>query len=340
VKPARTAPRGSSWVLRVAAFAAGALVVRAVVRAKTRAAERAHPPTGRFVEVDGVRLHVVALGPEDGTPLVLLHGMGVTGAEFLLSALPGLAAGRGYRVLVFDRPGYGWSSRPRGGEPWPPEAQARLVHGALRELCGDRPAIVLGHSWGTLVAVALALEAPQAVRALVLEAGYAFAVPRLEILLLAPLAAPLLGAAWRHTFAPLVLRATWPLVARRMFAPADVPPAFRERFPVWLSLRPSQLRAVGAESLQLMQAAARLERRYREIAVPVAIVAGSGDRIVDPSRHSSRLAREIAKEHLRWIEGVGHMVHQSAPRTVLESIDALVALPHDAPRVGAGRSRG
>src|SRR3954451_14321369 len=76
-----------------------------------------------------------------------------------------------YRVIVIERPGYGYSERPRW--LWTPRAHATLYEHALQKLGVER-AIVLGHSWGTMVAVSLALQAPTLVRSLVLLSGYYF----------------------------------------------------------------------------------------------------------------------------------------------------------------------
>jgi len=95
------------------------------VGARSRAAEAAHPPAGKFVEVDGVRLHVVERGVPTGRPLVLLHGLAMLAEDFLMSPFLELAA-RDHRILVFDRPGYGYSERPDDRASTPGE-QARLI---------------------------------------------------------------------------------------------------------------------------------------------------------------------------------------------------------------------
>ncbi|KFG67650.1 hypothetical protein JH26_21350 [Microvirga sp. BSC39] len=95
----------------------------------------------------------------------LIHGNGTMIQDFTVSGLVDRLATR-YRVIVFDRPGYGYSSRPR--QLWTPRTHAKLFQNALGQL-GVEQAVVLGHSWGTLVAVALALECPSLVRSLVLE---------------------------------------------------------------------------------------------------------------------------------------------------------------------------
>ena len=186
---------------------------------RSRAAEREHPPIGRFLTIDGVRLHYIERG--QGEPLLLIHGNGTMIQDFTSSGLVDRLADR-YRVIVIDRPGYGFSSRPR--KLWTPRAQATLFEKALRRL-GVEQATVLGHSWGTMVAVALALQAPGLVRRLVLASGYYFPTLRADTFLLSPPAIPVIGDALRYTVSPLVARAVRPAMIRRVFEPAPVPDA-------------------------------------------------------------------------------------------------------------------
>lgn len=150
-------------------------VIALVVRYLARRAEADHPPAGRFIEVEGVRLHYVERG--SGTPVVLLHGNGTRAEDFRGSGvLDRLAAD--HRVIAFDRPGYGFSERPKDWT-WTPERQADLFIRAFEGLGIERP-VVVGHSWGTLVALALALDHPQRVRGLVLLAGYYYPTKRMS----------------------------------------------------------------------------------------------------------------------------------------------------------------
>jgi alpha/beta hydrolase fold len=88
-------------------------------------------------------------------------------------------AARKYRVIVFDRPGFGYSARPRG-IIWTPEAQAELIHRALQQI-GVQRGTVLGHSWGDSVALALAMEYPKTVAGLVLASGYYYPSLRADV---------------------------------------------------------------------------------------------------------------------------------------------------------------
>src|SRR4051794_30061714 len=182
---ARTLSRGACIALAAAAASA---VLSIGVKYKVRKAERENPPTGKFLDVDGVCLHYRDHG--EGQPVVFLHGNGTMLQDFELSRLPALASGR-YRTIVFDRPGFGHSDRPRG-RTWGPGAQASLLRKALRNLGIERP-VVVGHSWGTQVALAYALEYPADVRSVVLLSGYYFPTVRLDALFLSLPALPVIG---------------------------------------------------------------------------------------------------------------------------------------------------
>ena len=153
----------------------------------------------------------------EGPPLVLPHGNGSMIQDFVSSGLVDLAA-RQHRVIAFDRPGYGHSPRPRG-RVWSPQAQADLFRAALGRL-GVSQAVILGHSWGASVALAMALKHPRTVRGLVLASGYYYPTARVDMALLSGPAVPLLGNVARYTIAPIASRLLWPLLLRKMFGPA------------------------------------------------------------------------------------------------------------------------
>lgn len=299
----------------ILSFVAAALYVQG----RTRAAERANPPVGRFIEADGVRLHYVEAG--QGPPLVLLHGLGTTLEELALSGMINEASKR-YRVIAFDRPGYGYSERPRR-LGWHPSAQARVLRTALRKLNVQRP-IVAAHSFGTLVAAALALDFPGTVGSLVLLSGLYFPSVRLDAPLLIPPAVPVVGGLLRHTVSPLAGRLTWRLWLQLLFAPAPVPERFSAGFPAWIALRPSQLLAVAQESFVILPATLDLARRYKQLTLPVVIVAGDKDRYVS-RHHSVRLNRLLTNSQLILVPGAGHMVHHADLQSVMKAVDAAAS---------------
>ncbi len=303
-----------------AGVAVAALAGIAVVnRASARRAEAATPPAGKFVEIDGVRLHYVDRG--EGTPVVLLHGNGVLLQDFEVSGVLGIAAER-HRVIAFDRPGFGYSDRPRAAV-WTPAAQARLIARALEEI-GAGPAVVVGHSWGTLVALAMALDHPDAVAGLVLLSGYYYGTARPDVVPASLPAIPVLGDLMANTVSPLAGLLVGPLAVKASFAPAPVPDTFA-RFPVAMTLRPSQIRATAGDTAMMIPSAICLSRRYGDLDLPIVVMAGEGDLIAHPDTHAERFVGDVASAELRIVPGQGHLFHYAVPEQVVDAVDDVFA---------------
>ena len=280
-----------------------------------RKAEREHPPTGRFVTVDGVRLHYIERG--EGPPVVLLHGNVVTAEDFDTSGVLDLLAKR-HRVIAFDRPGFGYSDRPHGSA-WSARAQADLLRDALVILGINRP-IVLGHSWGAAVALALALNHPTAARGLVLLSGYYYPTLRADVLLSSPPAIPVLGDLLRYSISPLLGRLMQPLLLKGMFAPLPVPGRFAKGSIPDMSVRPRQIRAESQDGVAMIPGAFAMRHRYQELTIPVVIMAGTKDRVVSP-KQPARLHAQIPHSVLRLVPDVGHMLHYAVPEEVAEALE-------------------
>jgi pimeloyl-ACP methyl ester carboxylesterase len=293
--------------LGAAVLAAAALTNHALARR----AERRNPPEGKFITVDRVRLHYIERGT--GPVIVLLHGNGTMAGDFALSGVLDLLA-KDHWVIAFDRLGFGFSERPRG-RIWTAAAQAALLHEALLGLDVRQP-VVVGHSWGTLVALALALRDAADVAGLVVLSGYYFPTVRADAALQSWPAVPVLGDILRYTISPLLARLMAPVVYRKMFAPSPVAPRFAGELPLELAVRPSQIRASAAESALMIPGAADLAEHYSELSIPIAIVAGIGDRIVDCESQAGRLRAELPQSKLRKISDAGHMIHHIVPEEV------------------------
>src|SRR4051812_20034211 len=180
--------------------------------------------------------------------------------------------------------------------------------------------VVLGHSWGASVAVALGLRYPNSVRALVLASGYYYPTARLDVMVMSPPALPIIGSVLSHTISPIVSRLIWPLLTRKIFAPAPVPSKFRH-FPKEMAVRPSQIRAAAAEAALMIPDAIVFREQYADLKVPTVIIAGEGDRVTDFEKQSARLHQELSNSTLHRVSGSGHMLHQTAPNNVMSAID-------------------
>lgn len=292
-----------------------ALIATALInRHLAKRTERENPPSGNFVNIDGLDVHYLERGK--GPTLVLLHGNDSMLQDFKSSGLMDAAAAT-HRVIAFDRPGFGHTKRP-GGLPWGPNEQAGLVKKVLDQL-DVFEATVLGHSWGALVAAAMGIRHPTFVTKLVLVSGYYYPTLRSDFLAMSAPAMPIFGDLLSQTLSPIISRLMWPALLSKIFGPARVPAKFRG-FPEEMAVRPSQIRASAEESALLIPSAAALRRRYLELGMPVTIIAGKGDKLIDPVSHSERLHAAISQSELIIIPGQVHMVHQTATDAVMRAV--------------------
>jgi pimeloyl-ACP methyl ester carboxylesterase len=207
---------------------------------------------------------------------------------------------------------------------------------ALDQL-GVRNPVVLGHSWGTLVAVALALQNNYAVSGVVLASGYYFPTFRMDFWLMSVPALPVLGDLMRYTISPVISWAIMPKLIRAVFAPLAVPPVFQNEFPISLSLRPKQLRAAAEESAFLIPVAAHLQVQYQDLRCPVRIVHGNSDRVIEPEQ-SRRLHKALPCSMLHLVEGAGHMVTYADTLEIAEAVAALALTPATRSELGSETS--
>src|SRR5262245_32058130 len=128
----------------------------------TRLPTAARMPAER-IEVDGVGLHVEVDGPEDGTPVLFLHGVGSSARTW--EWLPEDVT-RGRRVVRLDQRGHGRSDHAPG--TYQLARYGADTTAVLRELV-DRPALLVGHSLGGVIAWWMAQEHPELVSAALLE---------------------------------------------------------------------------------------------------------------------------------------------------------------------------
>ena len=286
----------------------------------SRRTEKRHPPQGSFMTVHGVKIHYSDRG--DGPPLVLIHGNAVTGDDWNVSGLAERLL-KSHRVIIFDRPGCGHSERPRG-RVWTVAQQADLLHQAVVQLGISKPVIV-GHSLGTLVALNYAIRFQPETAALVLLSGYYFWTLRPDVALVAPTAFPLLGDMLRYTISPFLNWLGTPLLKRLLFSPAPVPVRFQEGYSTAMVSRPSQIRATAVDGALIIAGVLHLRRQYKELELPITLIAGDGDKIVF-ARQSRRLHAELGYSTLNILKSVGHMVHHTATAEVATAIEDVFAL--------------
>ncbi|MGX9146043.1 alpha/beta fold hydrolase [Mesorhizobium sp. 128a] len=281
-------------------------------------AERLVPANGRFVEIDGNRIHYVDEG--EGRPIVFVHGLGAQLHHFRHTLFGRF--GPGYRLIAIDRPGSGYSVRARGASGRLPE-QAEIIRRFIETLGLERP-LVVGHSLGGAVALTMAVEHPDAISGIALlaplthlEAGVREKAGLLYI------RSPLWRWIMAYTVAiPTSLRYARPTM-EFIFAPQPVPADYMVDGGGWLGLRPSHFHATSTDFVAVEEDLGRFERRYGEIAIPAGIFFGTVDRVIDVRTHGEPMKDRIEGLDFEAVDGLGHMPQFVEPDRVIAFIKRI-----------------
>jgi 3-oxoadipate enol-lactonase len=246
--------------------------------------------------------------------VALLHGVG--GGRRIWDAAHGATAQAlaeaGYRVIALDLPGYGDSALPDGLSL---AGMASAVIDSLRQLRA-RPAVLLGHSMGGMIAQEVAAIDPQAASALVLACtSPAFGKP---------------GGDWQLQFlrdrlAPLDAGLGMPALARRLVAgmigPAAPAAALERGVDVMSRVPEATYRAA-------LRAIVAFDRREAlpSLRMPVLCLAAEYDRTAPPDV-MQRMAARIPGARSTCLQGVGHLANVEAPQAFVQAVVDFLALP-------------
>ena len=286
--------------------------------------QMALPAAGRFVKVMGNRIHYIEEDRSEGNQpaILMIHGLTGVAQNFTYSVVSRLS--QHYLVIAIDRPGSGYSTRhPHAAATL--DVQADIVAGVIDALGLDKP-LVVGHSLGGAVALATALRYPDKV------AGLALIAPLTHM----PSDTP-------QVFSALTIR--WPWVRRLIawtlpiplsflqtdnimpdvFGPEQVPADFPVRGGGLLGLRPSQFIGASADVNALPDSMLLMQQQYPNLSLPVAVLYGKQDRILDYREQGQALAEVVSGCELELIEG-GHMLPITQPELTADFI-ARCALP-------------
>ena len=317
--------RGRRAGMIAGGFAAAGAGLALLSRWQGRRAETTVPADGAFVDVAGARLHYVEMGAENlgGPPVVMVHGLGGQLRNFSY-ALAELVAAH-HRVILIDRPRSGYSTVARGSEPGIAD-QAALIAAAIGALGLERP-LYVGHSLGGALGLALALDHPGVIRALALIAPLTQPQPRPPAAFrgLAAGATSRVGrAVLANVLAVPLGQATRGATQRNVFAPEPAPADFGVRGGGALALRPGNVAAAMYELGAINREMDGLRERYAELTLPVSILYGRGDRILDYRRDGQQTATEIARCRLELVDG-GHMLPVTQPQLTARFIARAAA---------------
>jgi pimeloyl-ACP methyl ester carboxylesterase len=277
------------------------------------------PGGGRFVEVEGISVYLEEAG--DGEPaLILLHGFGASVFSFreVIEPLTEWA-----RVVAFDRPGFGFTERPRrggwqGANPYGVEGQAGLTVALMDELGVDR-AVLIGHSAGAAVAARVAIVYPERVDALILVA------PAILTSGGAPgWVRPLLAIPQIDRLGPLAVRGFVDrlegILDRSWYDASRLTDGVREGYKAPLRVDGWDR---GLWEILRAPSAGDIAGRLSEICVPVLVLSGTADEIVPPS-DSLAVAEAVPGARFALIDETGHVPHEERPADFVMLIEEFL----------------
>lgn len=272
--------------------------------------EKIVPPRGQFTTLSTGRLHYVDRGT--GPAILLIHGLGGQLGNFDCGLIDDLA--RDHRVVAIDRPGMGYSDRPNVAPAGHAE-NAALMFEVIDALKIETP-LVVGHSLGGAISLAMALSAPDRLRGLAL---------------LAPLTLPSTTAP-AAAFNNLRITKNWlrwlvawtlatpggfrnaAVVLDQIYGPETMPAEAPTKGGGLLGLRPRHFFNTSRDFMASGRGLKQMAERYNSLALPVRILYGTEDRTLDHTRQGKEMAALNPAVDLTLVPG-GHMLPVTQPDT-------------------------
>jgi len=295
------------WIL-IALVAVFLLGMNLWTRRLTQKGFATVPQQGEIVSVPGGSIHYVEKGDPAATSIVMIHGLAGQLQHFTYALMDDLA--RDYHVIALDRPGCGYSTRDSAELGRLPD-QARMID-AFLEAKGISQAVLVGHSLGGAVSLALALDNPSRVAGLALLAPLTHQLPDTPAV-----------------FKPLEIRTAWlrnligntlavPLASKTaahslnaVFDPETPPTDFLDRAGGALGLRPSAFITASQDVVGADESLPAQVLRYPELSTPGGILYGAQDAILSPSAHGAPMT-QFGFDY-EQVDDLGHMIPITTP---------------------------
>lgn len=302
-----------AWIVGLALAAAAAVAgVVFIGWSQDKGFAEEHPPPGKLIRLGQYNVHAIE-SPGPSRPVVFIHGNPGTAQDF--AEVQKRLAPK-IRTIALDRPGYGWTDRPR--EEMAPRAQARMLHDALKEL-GVKEPILVGFSFGGPVITEWALEYPDEVAALVYLCAVADPVDGHKMQSTqAKLVEPLIGKVLAYGVGPYLGPGAVESGYVEAFSPKPVDPEVVARGKLQF-VRPTTLLSAAWDWKMLETELPKIAGHYRELDLPVEALSANQDKIVGAS-HARALADGIKKIHVVSVDQAGHQVMTTHPNDVVTAV--------------------
>lgn len=293
------------------------LLLSAITQYVGASASASSPRHGKMTKVKGGKIHWTDEG--SGPAIVMIHGLGGNLQNFTYALSSELSDA--YRVIAIDRPGCGWSERD-GPEQATLSEQARMIAEFI-ETEGLGAPLIVGHSLGGAIAETIALNHPEQVGALALicpatsevkSVPDAFKGIDVSVPWLIPIIANVLAGAMAQRAEKKVFE--------EIFKPEPVAEGFLERGGGMLGRRPKAFTAAAQDLAQGRASVKGTVGREAELTMPVGVLFGAADNILDPQVHGKEFAEKASADYAE-LDGRGHMIPLTAPKDCAEFIRGM-----------------
>ena len=271
---------------------------------------------GKYIEISGIKVRYNQIGM--GQDILFIHGVpgSIEDWEPVISSLSS-----NYRVTVYDRPGHGYSSAEKIG--YNLEHNANIALGLINEL-HLKNAIVVGHSYGGSVIMALAVRNPHQIKAFIPVAGATYLIEDIEPIF-SLIRIPIIGRGFAAVASSFIGPAMIKDGLNEAFHPNEdiIPEGFIDtRVKIWLQTK--VLVSTAREELNLNSDLEKIIPDYGNISKKFFIIHGDNDLSV-PKGDSLKLHKIIRNSKLLILSNTGHQVQYARPDILIRTINEVAS---------------
>lgn len=255
-----------------------------------------------------------------GPALIYVHGAYGSANDFLLSPAY-QEVKKNFRIITYDRAGFGESKRSRW-QRFTAKDHGRTLHELIKSLSLDKP-IIVAHSWGGAVALSHAVEYPEEASGYLLIAPAAYDWGGRSGAWYDPIISmPLIGDLIVRTIGPMVVKSLSEKALKFNFGSFPIPENYAKCSTEEAS-RPRAMIAQAQDAPTLIETLRENCLKYRDIKVPITVIHGDADNTVSLPIHSKKLEQTIPDLKLVIINGAAHQPSFTHPQIVVEELNYL-----------------
>jgi len=283
----------------------------------TKFAEKNVPIKGQVLDIAGFNLHgyIEGNGSQD---IVFIHGALVNLRDWVFAARS--LSKRDNRFIYIDRPGFGYSERDNS--EWDAERQAEQARAYVKKFNGEN-LILVGHSWGALVAMSWAAKYPEEVKGVISIAGLNMPFSGVSKIANDTGLFNLAYELYLTNVARKVHSGSIEKFAGRMFKPQNIPKAYLDYLGSDLSRRLSSIKANKNDLVVTSQTLIKNFDVYHRMTMPIEIIHGEKDFLLPIKSQAVAFNDVIPNSRLHMLPTVGHMAHHFAFKEISDSISYI-----------------